>query len=78
LRQQEEANRVTILDDQLVLKIEYAKFRRRLDKHNKRVMRAREAGVSDHQLSRLSLRRLNGWANLYNNGTPATRRWLRG
>jgi hypothetical protein len=69
---------MTILDDQLELKIEYAKFLRRLDKHNGRVAKARKAGFSNHQISRLSLRRLNGWARLYNAGTPATRRALRG
>jgi hypothetical protein len=54
--------------------IEYAKLLRRLDKLNGRVAKARKAGISDHQVSRLSLRRLNGWARLYNAGSPATRR----
>jgi hypothetical protein len=69
----EEAS-MTILVDQLALKIEYAKLLRRLDKLNGRVAKARKAGVSDHQISRLSLRRLNGWARLYNAASPATRR----
>jgi hypothetical protein len=35
--------KVTILDDQLALKIEYAKLLRRLDKLNGRVAKARKA-----------------------------------
>jgi len=63
-----------IVDDELALKVEYAKFLRRLDKHNGRVMKARKAGAPVHQISRLSLRRLNGWARLYNAASPAARR----
>jgi hypothetical protein len=63
-----------IFDDQQMLKIEYTKLMRRLDKLNERVAKARKAGYPDHMISRLSLRRLNGWARLYNTGTRATRR----
>ena len=60
--------------DFLALKIEYAKLLQRLDKLNARVAKARKAGVSDHQVSRLSIRRLHGWARLFNSASPATRR----
>jgi len=69
---------MTIIDDELTLKIEYAKLMRRVDKHNERVAKARKAGHPDHMVSRLSLRRLNGWARLYNTGARATRRALSG
>jgi len=59
------------VDDQFVLKLEYADFLRRLDKFNEAT---RKNGLGGHGTPRLSLRHLNGWARLYLSSTPAMRR----
>jgi hypothetical protein len=58
------------VDDQFVLKLEYADFLRRLDKFNEAT---RKNGLGGHGTPRLSLRHLNGWARLYLSSTPAMR-----
>jgi len=60
------------------LRLEYAKLLRRLDQINRRIAKARKARHPEHYIPRISLRRLHGWARLYNDGDRATRRALGG